>query len=114
MPAEFTRESCFGDDVIKHEPPLIYDIYKDPGELFPLNSTKYSDILAKVNNMVQAHISSIALVASQIGNYNADLQPCCNPPNCVCNYPDSVPKLNVSIFCLLWTLICSSFIHYSY
>lgn len=104
-------ENCFGDYVIMHDPPLIYNINHDPGEQFPLNGSKYLDILTDVNDLVQAHISSIEPVDPQISNYNDDLQPCCNPPTCVCNYPDSALSLKVSFSGVLWTLLCSFFMY---
>lgn len=111
MSVELLSDHCFGEDVIKYDPPLIYDINKDPAEKFPLDSAKYSDTLANVNDIVQKHISSIETVDPQIGNYNDDLQPCCNPPNCVCNYPGSAISFNVSFRCVLWGLLCSLLVH---
>ncbi|CAH1785895.1 unnamed protein product [Owenia fusiformis] len=79
---------------IPHDPPLLYNIEKDPKESkeIDINSnTMYKDIIAKVNIAVAQHKGSVTPVVNQ---YRFDkifwrpwLQPCCNFPHCNCIDP---------------------------
>uniref|UniRef100_H2XRT9 Sulfatase N-terminal domain-containing protein n=1 Tax=Ciona intestinalis TaxID=7719 RepID=H2XRT9_CIOIN len=71
-----------------HNPPLIFDINTDPEELFPLEAAPRAHIIEEVEKQVAKHQKTIKPVASQLGRHGKDLQPCCNPPSCVCNYPN--------------------------
>lgn len=43
--------------VTKHDPPLLYDLNHDPGELNPLTTTEspYKEILAEINQVSPIH-----------------------------------------------------------
>ncbi|RWS04129.1 steryl-sulfatase-like isoform X1, partial [Dinothrombium tinctorium] len=85
---------CYGSFVIKHNPPLLYNIAKDPGEKHNLTSTdlgakKYSEVIAKINEEVAKHRKTIPDdVQSEFSFWKMVwlpwLQPCCNFPSCSC------------------------------
>lgn len=82
---------CFGEDVIHHDPPLLYDITDDPYEMYQLdtNLEAHKTIIAKIKNAVDIHRRSILPVPKQLGYPNAwptniHRQPCCNIPYCKC------------------------------
>ena len=77
---------CFGDEVIQHDPPLLYDITNDPYEHHQLDTNQ--DIIVKINEAMKNHKSGVKPVPSQL-SYPHDvwspfLQPCCNFPYCSC------------------------------
>ena len=64
---------CFGDHVIEHNPPLFYNIAKDPAEdyLIDINSSpRYQKIYQKINKAVELHKKSITYVESQFSFSN--------------------------------------------
>ncbi|CAK8677583.1 unnamed protein product [Clavelina lepadiformis] len=69
-----------------HDPPLIFDINRDPGEQFPLDPSKQQDLVERTASLVQKHRQTIIPVPSQLGSHDSNVQPCCNPPLCACNY----------------------------
>ena len=81
---------CIGDSVIYHDPPLLYNIAKDPSEENLLDSTapEYQHIMQAIQDGVQAHVDSIEPVEDQFDLIKMLprpwLQPCCNPPSCKC------------------------------
>lgn len=34
-----------------YNPPLLYDLHKDPGEIYTLNVKEYSDVMDKINQV---------------------------------------------------------------
>ena len=34
-----------------HDPPLLYDLHKDPGELYELDPDEYADVLEKIDKV---------------------------------------------------------------
>lgn len=85
-----TNLGCYGDSVVVHDPPLIFNTNADPAEEFPLDVADFVDLLARVNEAVIEHKETITPVDSILGLKNEALQPCCNYPSCTCNYPYSV------------------------
>jgi arylsulfatase A-like enzyme len=64
---------CFGDYVIQHNPPLFYNIAKDPAEdyLIDINSSpRYQKIYQEINKAVESHKKSITYVESQFSFSN--------------------------------------------
>uniref|UniRef100_A0A915NQH2 Uncharacterized protein n=1 Tax=Meloidogyne floridensis TaxID=298350 RepID=A0A915NQH2_9BILA len=68
-------QTCPESQLIRHDPPLVHDLYRDPYELYPLVDTGdkgvVARILAKVGRILVEHLDSIV--------------DCCNPPLCKCN-----------------------------
>ena len=56
---------CLGK-VIKHDPPLLYDLNQDPGELNPLKITEspYKEILAEIDKVKYIINNYVHLCAS--------------------------------------------------
>uniref|UniRef100_A0A7S4P9B2 Sulfatase N-terminal domain-containing protein n=1 Tax=Paramoeba aestuarina TaxID=180227 RepID=A0A7S4P9B2_9EUKA len=74
-----------------HDPPLIYDIFEDPGELQPLSiDTKdYQKALQLITEAKNHHESTLkgdtrSFPRPAEGFSRPWLQPCCNPPFCTC------------------------------
>nr|XP_027198407.1 steryl-sulfatase-like [Dermatophagoides pteronyssinus] len=81
---------CHGKLVVKHDPPLIYNIAQDPTEINPIVDSKIrSKILRKVTKAVQQHRLSLNTnIESQFSFGNSIwkpwLQPCCSWKFCHC------------------------------
>ena len=75
---------CFGEYVLQHDPPLVYNIAKDPSERNPLNVTnsEYSRIVDTILQAKNRHQASLTQVASQFSLTHSVwkpwLQPCCS------------------------------------
>lgn len=81
---------CYADSTISHNPPLIFNVEEDPGESYPLDPNTHTDIINLVVAASNRHKNTIPpAIPSQFGMNDESLQPCCNPPNCICNYPMS-------------------------
>ncbi|XP_019622119.1 PREDICTED: steryl-sulfatase-like [Branchiostoma belcheri] len=84
---------CSGDGVTHHDPPLLFDIAKDPAERSPISpesEPKFAEIISTIGRGVRDHMSSVEEVESQFSLRNILwrpwLQPCCgNFPFCSCN-----------------------------
>eukprot|EP01012_Entosiphon_sulcatum_P013901 TRINITY_DN19081_c0_g1_i1.p1 TRINITY_DN19081_c0_g1~~TRINITY_DN19081_c0_g1_i1.p1 ORF type:complete len:590 (-),score=50.02 TRINITY_DN19081_c0_g1_i1:45-1784(-) len=89
---------CFSDAVVFHDPPLVYDIEADPGEQWPLEVSGLDALLQAVAAKVLAHNETLVNRRSPIlDQQDPALQPCCNPPSCVCNFSGAVgPVMHAS------------------
>ncbi|XP_044522922.1 arylsulfatase L [Gracilinanus agilis] len=84
---------CFGDGVIHHDSPLLFDLSKDPSETNPLSADTeplFSLVIARVEHAVQDHQSTLTPVPQQLNTFNNIwkpwLQPCCGTfPLCWCD-----------------------------
>ncbi|GBM89352.1 Steryl-sulfatase [Araneus ventricosus] len=86
---------CYGDFVVNHNPPLLYDLQHDPSESNPIkiaSNPKYSKIISTVEQARDEHNLTLEEVPDQFSLYNAVwkpwLQPCCNFPYCECKDDD--------------------------
>jgi len=62
----YVTRSGFGfDRPVVHDPPLLFNIEVDPGELFPLNSTHHQDIVDAIHQASEAHKATIELGSPQ-------------------------------------------------
>ncbi|XP_035031180.1 arylsulfatase D [Hippoglossus stenolepis] len=93
---------CHGDYVTHHDPPLVYDIFRDPSESRPLTpdtEPRYTEILEQTARAVERHKST--LTSKQVNDTHSTavqsqmtwdkilwqpwLQPCCGTfPFCGC------------------------------
>ncbi|XP_078491159.1 arylsulfatase-like [Ciona intestinalis] len=69
-----------------HDPPLLFNLLIDPSEEIPLNISHYSEELSEVQRLIRKHKRSIKDVPAQYSPNVPEVQPCCNPPSCICNY----------------------------
>uniref|UniRef100_A0A3Q2Y5V6 Arylsulfatase H n=2 Tax=Hippocampus comes TaxID=109280 RepID=A0A3Q2Y5V6_HIPCM len=84
---------CHGKHVTQHNPPLLYDLLRDPSESHPLGpdtEPRYAEILSQTAEAVQRHLRSLAdkqpnqLTWEKI-LWRPWLQPCCGTfPFCGC------------------------------
>ena len=86
---------CYGNAVVRHNPPLLFNIAKDPSERIPLDITAqdHKHLLQEINNFIAEH--NTELYNEPTENQFAWrrlmpvtwLQPCCNFPYCRCTDP---------------------------
>uniref|UniRef100_A0A8C8Y247 Arylsulfatase F n=1 Tax=Panthera leo TaxID=9689 RepID=A0A8C8Y247_PANLE len=83
---------CSGKLVTYHDPPLLFDLTRDPSESTPLTpdtEPSYNVVIQTVANAVKEHKKSIIPVRHQISELNQGniwLKPCCGVfPFCLCD-----------------------------
>ncbi|XP_029786599.1 arylsulfatase F isoform X1 [Suricata suricatta] len=83
---------CSGKLVTYHDPPLLFDLTRDPSESTPLTPDAepwYNAVIQTVASAVKEHERSIVPVQHQLSALNRDntwLKPCCGLfPFCVCD-----------------------------
>ncbi|XP_057709288.1 arylsulfatase D isoform X2 [Corythoichthys intestinalis] len=84
---------CHGDHVTRHDPPLLFDLSRDPSESRPLSpdtELRYGEVLHRVAEAVEVHQRSLTderpnqLTMEKI-LWRPWLQPCCGTfPFCAC------------------------------
>ncbi|KAH0503687.1 Arylsulfatase H [Microtus ochrogaster] len=89
--------TCSGD-VTHHDPPLLFDISRDPAESLPLNPDNealFETVLGKMSVAMRKHRATITPAPRQLSVFNALwkpwLQPCCGAafPLCGCTGEDA-------------------------
>ncbi|XGW02712.1 hypothetical protein V3C99_014609 [Haemonchus contortus] len=82
----YVSQTCPDEQLIVHNPPLVFDLVKDPYELFALEESEYVlEIRAFGAQVLKEHLKSLIPVPNQLGHFNKQLTPCCNPPYCQCD-----------------------------
>lgn len=84
---------CSGDGVLRHDPPLLFDLSRDPSEahaLTPDTEPLFHQVTERVARAVERHRRSLRPVPLQLdawGNtWRPWLQPCCGRfPFCACD-----------------------------
>ncbi|XP_035167197.1 arylsulfatase D-like isoform X2 [Oxyura jamaicensis] len=84
---------CFGDGVTHHDPPLLFDLSRDPSEANPLSADTeplFDTIVNRIGRAVEEHCRTLTQVPQQLSPYNNVwkpwLQPCCGTfPFCWCD-----------------------------
>lgn len=75
---------CYGDAVILHEPPLLFDLTKDPSESTPLDptSSRYQHVIDVISQAVRTHHKTVSDVPSELdkNDWSISLQVYCNRP----------------------------------
>lgn len=86
---------CFGEFIVHHNPPLLYDLKNEISESTPIDVAsheKYSKIISMISKRKKEHEISIENVEDQFSFTNSVwkpwLQPCCNFPYCKCRDPE--------------------------
>ncbi|XP_054441003.1 arylsulfatase L [Pteronotus mesoamericanus] len=88
---------CSGPSVAHHDPPLLFDLSRDPSEahaLTPDTEPSFYQVVETVARAVEGHRRTLRPAAPQLDGRNAWrpwLQPCCGPfPLCWCDHePDA-------------------------
>lgn len=68
----------------------VYNIDHDPEERYKLNNKLYYNTISVVEDAVKVHKTSLPSTPKFIVSSESTasrLQPCCNPPYCICNKP---------------------------
>nr|XP_044624152.1 arylsulfatase H isoform X2 [Equus asinus] len=89
--------SCTGD-VTYHDPPLLFDISRDPSESQPLNPDNevlFDSVVKKIEAAIKEHRRTLTPVPQQLSVFNTIwkpwLQPCCGTfPFCGCDKEDDI------------------------
>ncbi|NXP10267.1 ARSD Arylsulfatase, partial [Thinocorus orbignyianus] len=84
---------CFGEGVTHHDPPLLFDLSRDPSEARPLSADTephFDTVIKKIGRAVEEHRRTLTPVPEQLSFYNTLwkpwLQPCCGTfPFCWCD-----------------------------
>ncbi|KAM7177407.1 arylsulfatase D-like [Macrochelys suwanniensis] len=84
---------CFGEGVTHHDPPLLFDLSRDPSEAKPLSPATeplFDTVISRIERAVQEHRQTLTPVPQQLSLYNIMwkpwLQPCCGTfPLCWCD-----------------------------
>lgn len=84
---------CHGDFVTYHNPPLVFDLSRDPSESRPLSpetEPRFAEVLERVGRAVKDHRKTLTRVEKQLTWRNVLwkpwLQPCCGTfPFCSCS-----------------------------
>ncbi len=51
-PDFYPDEVCRGNYTLhKYDPPLLYNLHNDPGEIYALDVKDYSDVMTQINNV---------------------------------------------------------------
>ena len=83
---------CHGDYVEVQDPPLLYDMTKDPSESYPIATDRpeYKQVMKDIYPALKAHKEGVESVTDQVAKsfFHSRLQMCCNFPFCRCKEPD--------------------------
>lgn len=98
---ETTYCTCSGKLVTYHDPPLLFDLSRDPSESTPLTGDTeplYDLVIRTVAEAVEGHKKTLTPVEQQLaGELNEDsiwLRPCCGVfPFCMCDKVGDVATL---------------------
>ncbi|XP_076033550.1 arylsulfatase A-like isoform X2 [Oratosquilla oratoria] len=77
----------------RHDPPLLYDLLRDPGERYDLaGQTEYQSLLATMEDWRTSHMKAMTWMPPQTLKVDKFVQPCCTRSNCqpfpaCCNCP---------------------------
>lgn len=78
---------CFGEHVTRHEPPLLFDLSRDPRERNPLTPTtepRFHEIVRTMQDAADEHTRGLREVPNQLSTWNTVWKPwlqlCCATP----------------------------------
>ncbi|XP_070566880.1 arylsulfatase A-like [Ptychodera flava] len=72
---------CHPNNTVKHNPPLLFDLNEDPGELYNLNmKSQYASILLDIDKLKIKFEAAMTWGTSQVNKpKDRRLEPCCKP-----------------------------------
>eukprot|EP00117_Sycon_ciliatum_P041747 scpid61253/ scgid30482/ Arylsulfatase A; Cerebroside-sulfatase len=78
---DYPDVDCRGSTRLQaHNPPLLFDLYSDPKERYPLDTETYASVATAIHDLVLEHNKTMTFAPPQIGiNNSHDNYPCCNP-----------------------------------
>lgn len=81
------RNAISSTCVSQHDPPIIFNLLKDPTESYPLDASLHTGLLMQIRSLVKYHEETIVVRAPPLMEANSDdVTPCCNvATNCICN-----------------------------
>ncbi|XP_054754475.2 arylsulfatase-like [Lytechinus pictus] len=83
----FDCNECEGECVTEHNPPLLFDLDKDPGEAYPLEACGLDAVFVNIKAAVTAHKNALVKGEPLLDTFDHSIVPCCSQDtNCVCNY----------------------------
>ncbi|NWY10323.1 STS sulfatase, partial [Aphelocoma coerulescens] len=95
---------CHGEFITQHDPPLLFDLSRDPGEKVPLTpetESRFYEILRVIHQAVENHTRSLHAVPNQLSWDNLLWKPwlqlCCSSlfQSCYCDYESGGSPLEV-------------------
>ncbi|KAK0410785.1 hypothetical protein QR680_005321 [Steinernema hermaphroditum] len=82
----YIMQTCPADQLIQHDPPMVHNLHEDPFELYALpHDAATEQIIRRVDELRVLHKESIEPVREQLGIFDREVIPCCNPPKCECD-----------------------------
>ncbi|KAK6753309.1 hypothetical protein RB195_012731 [Necator americanus] len=82
----YVSQVCPDEHLTVHNPPLVFNLIKDPYERFALEG---SDFVLQMRSLaaevLRNHRETLIPVTSQLGHFDKTLTPCCDPPMCRCD-----------------------------
>lgn len=96
---------CYGGFITRHDPPLLFDLSRDPEEKVPLTpetESRFYEILSVIQLAVDNHTRSLQIVSDQLSWNNLVWKPwlqlCCSSffQFCYCDYDseNSLPEVH--------------------
>ncbi|XP_064403945.1 arylsulfatase A-like [Halichondria panicea] len=63
-----------------YDPPLLYNLHNDPGEIYELNVKEYSDVMKQIETLKKSFEADMVWGESQMGRgQSPELEPCARP-----------------------------------
>ncbi|ETN68611.1 arylsulfatase [Necator americanus] len=82
----YVSQVCPDEHLTVHNPPLVFNLIKDPYERFALEESDFVLQMRSLAAEVQRnHRETLIPVTSQLGHFDKTLTPCCDPPMCRCD-----------------------------
>lgn len=88
--------TCLPGQVTPHDPPLLFDLHRDPAESRPLSrdtEPQFDEVIQRVSEAVREHRAALVSTPVQLTHRNKKdprLWPCCGGvfPYCMCDHED--------------------------
>lgn len=84
---DYYHSSCECHSSQKLNSPLVYNVDQDPRELYPLSKDIANDLLEEIQDEVTEYMKTLTPPEEKLlerTNCVISLNPCCNPPYCIC------------------------------